>query len=76
MCLYVCVSVSVSVFVFADVYVCVFMCVCSSCDMSSTSVQKMEAAENVGKLTEVDKAHTGRVGPSFHHYEKCLYQYY
>ncbi|XP_074510409.1 multidrug resistance-associated protein 1-like isoform X1 [Sebastes fasciatus] len=32
-----------------------------SCDMSSTSVQKMEAAENVGKLTEVDKAHTGRV---------------
>uniref|UniRef100_A0A668AQY3 ABC-type glutathione-S-conjugate transporter n=1 Tax=Myripristis murdjan TaxID=586833 RepID=A0A668AQY3_9TELE len=41
-----------------------------SCDMSSASVQTMEAisgcsqesaAEDVGKLTEADKAHTGRV---------------
>ncbi|XP_042345538.1 multidrug resistance-associated protein 1-like [Plectropomus leopardus] len=38
-----------------------------SCDMSSASVQVMEAvdqdldAEDAGKLTEVDKAHTGRV---------------
>ncbi|XP_049439277.1 multidrug resistance-associated protein 1-like [Epinephelus fuscoguttatus] len=38
-----------------------------SCDMSSASVQMMKAvdqdldAEDAGKLTEVDKAHTGRV---------------
>ena len=45
-------------------------CVCSSCDMSSASVQMMEAVdqdldlEDAGKLTEDDKAHTGRVGPA------------
>ncbi|TMS00880.1 Multidrug resistance-associated protein 6, partial [Larimichthys crocea] len=39
-----------------------------SCDMSSTSVQMMEAVdqdidpEDAGKLTEADKAHMGRVG--------------
>ena len=39
--------------------------------MGSASVQVMEAAdqdldaEDVGKLTEADKAHIGRVGPSF-----------
>lgn len=39
--------------------------------MSSASVQVMEAvdqdldAEDAGKLTEADKAHTGRVGPYF-----------
>lgn len=50
----------------------VFMCcltgLCSSCDVSSTSVQVMETvgqdldAEDAGKLTEADKAQTGRVG--------------
>lgn len=44
---------------------------CSSCDVSSASVQMMEAvdqdldAEDAGKLTEADKAHTGRVGLNF-----------
>lgn len=49
----------------------VFLCVCSSCDMSSASVKILEAVdqdldvEDAGKLTEADKAHTGRVSP-FH----------
>lgn len=44
------------------------LCVCSSCDLSSASVQVAEAvnqnldAEDAGKLTEADKAQTGRVG--------------
>lgn len=57
------------------------MCVCSSCDMSSASVQVMEAVDqdldalDAGKLTEVDKAQTGRVGPSLHqHQSKPKYQ--
>lgn len=39
--------------------------------MSSASVQVMEAVDQdldavaAGKLTEADKAHTGRVGPHF-----------
>lgn len=42
---------------------------CYSCDMSSASVQVMNNldqdldVDGVGKLTEADKAHTGRVSP-------------
>lgn len=50
---------------------CLCMFVCSSHDMSSASVQMMEADQDIdnedaGKLTEADKAHTGRVRPSSH----------
>uniref|UniRef100_A0A8P4GUH6 ABC-type glutathione-S-conjugate transporter n=1 Tax=Dicentrarchus labrax TaxID=13489 RepID=A0A8P4GUH6_DICLA len=46
---------------------CLCVCMSSSCDMSSASVQVMKAVnqdldtEDAGKLTEADKAHTGRV---------------
>ncbi len=71
--MFVCTDVCVSVFV------CVSVCVCSSCDMSSASVQILEAVDqdlDAGKLTEADKAHTGRVSPSFCQYGYHLYPYY
>lgn len=48
------------------------VCLYCSCDLSSASLQQPEVvgqrleAEDVGKLTEVDKAQTGRVNADTH----------